>query len=240
MANEQYLYKLVTRIRQRSDQLNSDTFDDATELLPACHASLAQLYEIMVSTWRDWYTIPRPLSLIANQIAYSLPADLRALNDVFLMYNGGKSRIGLEQFEPWDLGRYTNALAGQYPTAYCVMRGLLYLVPGPSADAPNAVELSYIPQYKAPLLNYSPMDDVLPNGWDEWVICDVLQKMSVKTRLLNMDDVMNSKKEAFDRLTKAANQRTGVAKQMRDAYANNIGTFSVGGMVGGSAVWAVP
>lgn len=238
--NEQYIYKLVTRVRQRSDQLNSDTFDDVTELIPACHASLAQLYEIMVSTWRDWYTIPRPLSLIGGQIAYSLPADLRALNDVFLMYNSGQGRVGLDQFDPWDLGRYTNSLAGQYPTHYCVMRGLLYLVPGPSADAPNAVELSYVPQFKAPLLNYTPMDDVLPNGWDEWVICDVLMKMSVKTRLLNMEDIANSKKEALDRLTKAAYQRTGNARQMRDAYVDRIGQFSVGGMVSGQAAWAVP
>lgn len=240
MANEQYIYKLVTRVRQRSDQLNSDTFDDVTELIPACHGSLAQLYEIMVSTWRDWYTIPRPLSLIGGQIAYSLPSDLRALNDVFLMFDGGKSRVGLDQFEPWDLGRCTNTLAGQMPTAYCVMRGLLYLVPGPSSDIPNAIELSYVPQYKAPLLNYTPMDDVLPNGWDEWVICDVLQKMSVKTRLSNMEDIIASKKEAFDRLTKGAYQRTGNAREMRDAYASGIGAWATGGNVGGSAIWAVP
>lgn len=237
--NNQTIYELVTQVRQRADQLNSDTFDDATELIPAVHASLRQLYEIMVGTWQNWYTVSRPLSLIQGQQAYSLPSDLRALNDAFLFYNNGQGRLGLQKFEAWELGRWSNTYTGQYPLAYCVMRGLIHFAPTPQVNAPNAIELSYVPQYKAPLLNYTPMDDVLPAGFEEWAVCDVLQKMSTKTRLLNMEDIVAAKKEAFDRLQKGAYQRGGNAQQMRDAYIDDA-LCAPGGAIGGPAYWAVP
>jgi hypothetical protein len=70
-------------------------------------------------------------------------------------------------------------------------------------------------------------------------VCDVLQKMSTKTRLSNMEDIVAAKKEAFDRLQKGAFQRGGAAQQMRDAYADP-GICSPGGTVSGPGFWAVP
>jgi hypothetical protein len=221
MANAACINDLVLKVRQRADQINSTTYDDATELKPWLRDSLSQLYEILVSRWQDYYTVARPISLIAGQLAYSLPADFRALDSVWMLYNAGQARTQLEQFEqdeldqlcmPKSFSSFANA-----PCKYRVIRNLLYILPAYGIDVRNAIEIFYVPQYQKPLLDYTSLDDVLPNGWDEWIVLDMLEKMAVKTRLIDVASVGNSKSQMQTRLLAAASIRTGTAPRMRDA-----------------------
>lgn len=236
MANIQTINTLVTRVRQRSDQIGSDTFDDQTELKPWIRGSLSQLYEILCQRAVDYYTTCRPISLIAGQEAYSLPSDFKQLQDIFVLYNGGQARQQMRNFGVDEFGALNRPSYNTAPLRYRLMRNLLYVQPVPQWDAFNALEMHYTPHYRAPLLDYSTIDEVLPDGWEEWAVLDVLQKMSVKTRLQNMDDILKSKAQQEARLIAGSSIRDGFAPVMRDAYLGR----NYAGRPSGPLVWAIP
>ena len=242
MANSQSINTLVTTIRQRSNQVNSVTFDDTTELKPWIKQSLAQLYEILVSRWNNFYTVPRVLSLLQGQDAYSLPSDFRAMVNVYLLFNNGQYRQQLQLCTEEEYGKYGPQTVGTYgywPFAYFIQRSTLFLTPAPQQDYYNAIEFQYVPQYSAPLLDYSPIDDVLPNGYEEWVVLDVLLKMNGKTRLLNGDDIARQKMDQEKRLVAAAAVRDGQAPIMKDIYLADQGSTWRYGTPSGPQTWAV-
>ena len=238
--NIQTINSLVARVRQRSDQINSQTFDDASELKVWIRGSLAQLYDILCQRAADYYTTCRPLSLIAGQEAYSMPSDFKSLADIYVLYNGGKNRLRMRSFNIDDFGALNmpGMAAGNY--SYRIMRNLLYIQPTPTADYYNALEIHYVPQYKAPLLDYTSIDEVMPNGWDEWVTLDVLQKMCVKARLLNMEDILKSKTAIENRLLTSSSIRDAYAPVMRDGSVHNGESFLTQGPPTGPIYWSIP
>lgn len=217
MATSQSINQIVTKLRQRADQINSSTFDDATELKLWVRASLVQLHEIFTQRCTDWHTQSAPLSLIAGQEAYSVPSDFKSLGNVYMLYNGGQGRTKLSEFDYDDLGAFNAPIYNQAPLRYRLIRNLIYIQPVPMVDAHNAIEITYTPQHRAPLLDYSPIDEVMPPGYDEWIVLDCLQKMAIKTRLQNMDDIIKSKGELQARLIAGISSRSDQAPRMRDA-----------------------
>ncbi len=239
MANSQTINSLVALVRTRTDQVNSTTFDDETDLKPWIRASLAQLYELLTSRWLDYYTISRPISLLANQQSYSLPPDFRAMCDVYLLYNAGKYRERLQVFPPNQLGRYSNEnLWRRWPMFYRIQRNQIFFTPPPDRDLANAIEIMYVPQYKAPLLDFSTIDDILPNGWDEWVVLDVMEKMNIKLRL-DLTPVQQAKAQMAQRLLAASSVRDGEAPQMMDSYIYPRWTW-LNGIPSGPFQWVAP
>lgn len=236
MANAATINLLVRRVRQRADQINSVTFDDATELKLWLRGSLAQLYEILTDRWNDWYVINRPMSLAAGAMAYALPADFRALHDVFLVGGLGAARWRLQQMQVEDMTQANYPAPSSVPMGYRLMRDMLYIMPTPKVDAFNALEVWYTPEYRAPLLDYTPISDVLPNGWEEWVILDVLLKMCHKTRLLNMEGLERERQRVETRLIGHAAIRSNDAAVMRDMYATRTRAYS-SVMPQGPAYW---
>jgi hypothetical protein len=239
MPNSETLNSLTAKVRQRSDQINSQTFDDTSELKVWIRGSLAQLYDMLCLRSGDYYTTCRPLSLIAGQEAYALPSDFKNLTDVFVLYAGGKNRLQLKPFSAEEFGQLGDLTVPLVPLAYRLMRNLLYVQPIPVADYYNAIEIHYVPQYRAPLLDYSSIDEVMPNGWDEWVVLDVLQKMSVKARLLNMDDIIKSKLALEQRLLQSASIRDAYAPVMRDATVHRPSPLTLGPPTG-PIYWSIP
>jgi hypothetical protein len=241
MANFQTVQGLVTLVRARTDQTNSPTFSDTAELIPWVRQSLAQLHELLVSRWLDWYVIRRPLTLGSNQEFYALPPDFRAMQDVYLLYSGGLYREKLSLIPHEQVGRYNNQQNawGRWDVQYRIQNNSLYLTPIGTTqffNFQNAIELWYTPTYKAPLLNTSTIDLILPNGWEEWVVLDVMEKMKVK---LNFDMTMiaNQKQEQANRLLAASSVRDGEAPQMTDSYENSARRLWVNAVPGGPAFW---
>lgn len=216
MAQTQTLANLITKVRQRADQIGSTTFDDVTELKPWVRASLRQLYDLFCQQDNDWYTTSAPLSLLAGIEAYTVPQDLKRLGNVYALYNGGNSRVKLTEFAYDDFGALSNSGLSRPALQYRLIRNLLYIQPVPTSDIFNAIELQYTPEHRHSLLDYTPIDDVMPSGADEWIVLDVLQKMSVKTRLQNMDDILKSKAEVQARLLNSIRTRSDKAPVMRD------------------------
>ena len=225
MANATTINLLVRRIRQRADQINSVTFDDATELKLWIRGSLSQLYEILADRWNDFYVVNRPMSLAAGAMAYALPSDFRTLHDVFVVGGLGATRTRLPQFNAEDMASTLAPSTTGAPLGYRVMRDMLYIMPTPRVDATNALEVWYTPEYRAPLLDYSPISDVLPNGWEEWVVLDVLLKMTVKTRLLNVEALERERQRVETRLVAHASIRSSDAAVMRDMFSTTTGSI---------------
>ena len=237
--NIQTINLLVARIRQRSDQINSQTFDDASELKVWIRASLAQLYDMLGQRSSDYYTTARPISLIAGRESYCLPSDFKSLADIYVLYNGGFNRVRMRPFSIDDFGALNTPMsAGAY--TYRLMRNMLYIQPTPQLDYYNALEMHYVPQYRAPLLDYTSIDEVLPNGWDEWVTLDVLQKMSIKARLLNMDDIIKSKQQIEARLLTSASIRDAYAPVMRMGGHDSQALSWMQGQPSGPVYWSAP
>lgn len=240
MPNSMTINQLVTLVRQRSDQINSSTFDDESELKPWVRGSLAQLYALLCRRAVDYYTTCRPISLMAGQEAYSLPSDFQSLQDIFLLYSGGQSRMQLRSFGVDQFGALNNLSLAQNRTyQYRLQRNLIFLQPVPTVDAYNALEIYYTPQYRPPLIDYSPLDDVLPNGFEEWVVLDVLGKMSIKTRLQNLDDIRKTQGVIQQQVMASAQIRDSFAPVMRDARRPN--RMMPGyAAPGGPLYWCIP
>lgn len=238
MANSQSVVTLVSLIRARSDQTNSTTFDDATELRPWVKQSLLQLNEILIQQWRDYYLVRKPLSLLAGQEMYSLPPDFRAMQDVFLLYNYGRSRVRLRLFAPNRASRSKYVIQSAAPVAYRILRNQIWFTPIPQRDVANAIELHYTPFFHPPLLDYSPIDDVLPNGWDEWVVLDVMEKMNNKLRL-DPTQTQRAKQEMLSRLLAGAHNRDGEPPVMLDVSGRKDSIVFMG-TPSGPATWVGP
>jgi hypothetical protein len=155
---------------------------------------------------------------LANVERYTLPSDFRSMQAVYMLFQAGQVRMKLTSFTREEYGPPNNGLTqARWPLKYIIQGGRIIFTPRPSADALNAVEFMYTPQWNGPLLDWSPIDMTLPNGWEEWVVLDVLQKMRTK---LNLDtsDVMQAKMEMTARVIAAASKRSGDPPQMRDIY----------------------
>jgi hypothetical protein len=235
-VNSQSVYSLIATIRQRSDMGNSATFDDLVELVPWVRQSLAQMHEILVSRWVDYYTIKRPLTIQANVERYTLPSNFRAMNAVYLLFQSGGYKQQLRGMSRAEMGKYGNNLSPTCPFGFCIEANKLYLGPRPSQTYVNAIELHYTPQYRGPLLDWTTIDSELPNGWEEWVVLDVIQKMKTKINQ-NTDDVLRLKQDVQARVIAAAAIRNSEPPQMRDIFETNTFTW-YNGSPGGLQTWA--
>lgn len=244
MPNSASVQQLVGQVRTRIDVQNAPLFSDQFELIPWVRDSHKQLYEIITQRWLDWYTIRRPMSLAAGTDSYSLPPDFRAMKAVYMVYTntGGVANNGyreeLRQFGRAEWGRYNyTATNRQWPFAYYIQNNRMLMTPVSVQDYVNAMELQYVPQYKGPVLDWTPIDPILPNGWEEWIVLDVMLKMGSKARF-NVAQVQQDKMEIEKRVITGASSRSADPPQMRDV--NAIPSYNWwAGTPGGPATWAL-
>ena len=242
--NSQSILSMVAMARTRANQQNSPLFSDQQELIPWTRDSAKQIYNILVQRHIDWYTVQRPLSLSAGREAYALPSDYQQMNAVYMVYNNGSSGLGtvykemLPQFQRADWGRYAYTVSGRtWPVGYRIQASNIYFTPVSRIDYNNAIELQYTPQWSGPLTDWSPFDISLPNGWDEWVVLDVMIKMGSKANL-NVAEMRKDKAEVEKRVLAGASSRTAEPPKKKDIYAMSRGHW-YSGTPGGAAYWAV-
>jgi hypothetical protein len=225
MANSSSVNTLVTEIRQRVDRVNATNLNDAAELKPWVKQSAARLYEIMVSRWKDWYTISSVMSLTNGVSSYPLPADFRAMGEVYMFYQAGNVRRPLSPFTKRQRGQYNNPLylaLNQWPLRYQLQREKIIFDPAPTANYTNVIELNYIPQYSSPVSDDVPLDPVLPNGWEEWIVLDVCIKIAQKFRLQDMAQAFTAERKEIEKnIVAGAAVRDAEAPMMTNRYDGN-------------------
>ena len=212
------LAELKTRARERADQTNS-TFISDSELLSYINSSYAELYDILVSRFEDYYTTSVTFS-IASGNSYSLPSDFYKLRGVD--YNiSGDNYVTLQKFNFHDRnGRNPN-------TSLFVDRGLYgnklryrvlanELILEPSESAVGNYKLWYIPTYTRLASDSDTVDGI--NGWEEYIVVDVAIKMLSKEE--SSTTHLDTEKEALLKRIRdmAQNRDANAPERIADVY----------------------
>lgn len=169
------LAQLKTRARQRADMENSGFIQDS-ELLSYINASIAELYDLLVSKYGEDYFVASPYTITTttNQDTYALPADLYKLLGVDLQLDTTNNWVSLKRFnfaernipQIWDV-KFVDFIR------YRLFGANIKFSPVPQAA--QTLRLWYIPLPTALALDADTLNGF--NGYEEYVVIDVAIKM---------------------------------------------------------------
>lgn len=178
MANTITLADLRTRCRERADMENSN-FISPTELLSYINMSYAELYDLLVSRFEDYYLLDTELTIASGASTVSLPTDFYKLRGVDYQINSNewiavpKFNFNNRNIRTSNVSRLTS---GQFTYAYRITGDDLRITPSDSAN--GTYRLWYIPIF-TPLASESDTVNGV-NGWEEYIIIDTAIKMLAK------------------------------------------------------------
>lgn len=228
MSNSATLTSLTAIVRAKLNMTNMLTITD-TDIQTFLQDSLSTLYELLVSTWQDWYVINTQLSLIANQEGYTLPTNFRAEAAVYLIFQPGTTSVQRQQLRPFQMNQFANTSPGfltqpQWPIMYRIMNNMIYFTPVPAQAYTNAVDLWYTPQWTPPATVTSPIDANLPQGWERWVVLDTCVAVAAARRLPDYYQMYaGERKEVQAVVLRGATRRDETPQVMTDAYMTGTG-----------------
>jgi len=154
------LETLRTQAKQRSDLTKSRFIDDA-EWNNIINLVAAELYDLLVATAEDYYTIPGSVTVDGNQDSVALPSNLYKLIGVDYLLGGLKT--------PMDRFMFRDRLSYQYQgfqtLRYRLVGSTLYFTPRPPAQT---FDLWLVPKME-PLVNDTDTFDGV-NGFEEYII----------------------------------------------------------------------
>ena len=176
---------LKLRARQRADMENSEFVSDS-ELLYYVNNSYAELYDILVAKFEDYYVKnpPYEFTLAGSDYAANLPADFYKLRGVDRQSGSDWYNLRLFQFEQRnDTGR-----GGHWALAES-LRYRIYgnqIIISPSDQASGTYKIWYVPKFTPLVADVDTVDGV--NGWEEYIVVDAaikcLQKEESSTTTL--------------------------------------------------------
>ena len=173
------LAQLKERCRSRADMPDSNGFVSDAELLSFINQSYAELYDILVSRFEDYFTITTTLVASGGAGTLTLPTDFYKLRGLDIDQGGGSflqlSKFNFERRNRGSLHVLTNV--GYYSDVeYRIMANEVILSPTDSSD--GSYKLWYVPQV-AFLANDTDVL-VIQQAWDEYIVLDATRKMLLK------------------------------------------------------------
>ena len=188
-TGEMSLCEIRYKAKQRADMINSQFISD-TEWNTYINQSLFELYDILITTYEDYYIAPPIVfTTVANQNFYPLPDGALTFNNqqgtpfvaqpfyklrgVDLGINSANNAfvtVGNFNFE--DRNRYVypntaSTIYGVFNLQYRVMGNQIEFIPPPSANQP--IQIWYIPRM-VELLQDTDITTQSVSGWIEYVI----------------------------------------------------------------------
>lgn len=167
------LATLRQRALERADMVNSDFIED-DELLEYINSSYAELYDILVSKFEDYYTpAPTPFSITSGN-TYNLPSDFYKLRGVDYLISGS-DYVPLRKFNfnERHADSTVRRFRGTSKLRYRIVGTKLYIEP--AANAVGSYQIWYIPLF-TPLSSESDTVNGV-NGWEEYIVVDAAIKM---------------------------------------------------------------
>jgi hypothetical protein len=199
LGGEMSLAEIGVRSLQKADRYGSE-FVQTPELNSMINNSLAELYDLLITAYEDYFKAPNAIFYTAgNQMAYSVPNGALSFQDdsgasfvaepiyklLGVDLSAGSSNNGwvtVEKFNFADRNRFVypnsaSQIYGVLNLCYRYMGSKLEFIPTPSAN--QAIRLQYIP--RLPQL-VKPWDITTTNisGWLEYVLVDVAIKILQK------------------------------------------------------------
>lgn len=202
MADTRTLAQLRQEVRQRADMEDSEFVSDS-ELNLYIAESYKELYDLLVKTNEDYYTISTTLSLSAGESEISLPADFYKLRGVDYAVDANQDRyITLRRYNFNERNLRNRAINNIYygvdQLRYHLTNNKLELVP--AGRASGNYRVWYVPAPSTLSDDADTADGV--SGWLEYVVVDACikalakeessttmfekQKMAMRERIENM------------------------------------------------------
>lgn len=219
--------------------MEDDEFVSDSELTSYVNASLKELFDILVTTFSDYYTAtPLEFTLTNSTDGYSLPSDfykLRALDRSYDNSGSSSSWWDVPSFNFKERNKYNqmNSIQGTVPFVKYRIMGATGLTGNgdikfiPPGNAAGLYRLWYIP--KCPDLVDDTDEFQGVNGYEEYIIVDCCIKMLTKQE----DDVsvfVMQKAELLKRIEAAAAERdAGEPQRITDLRGNNSGAWGGNG-----------
>lgn len=209
------LSSLRTRVRARADMKNS-TFVEDSELNQYINSSYQELYDILVSSFEDYYTAaPTSFTITAGLNYYTLPSDFYKLRGVDASLDGSNYYT----MQPFDFANRNNfnqnssvLNAANYQKQYRLVGSRLYITP--EDDAVGSYRIWYVPSATTLTVDASTLDGI--NGWEEYVVVDAARKCLAKEE----SDTTNlvGEKEALRQriISMSARRDAGMPKTITD------------------------
>lgn len=217
------LSQLRLMSQQRADRVNSQFVTDP-EWNTYINQSLTELYDILTTTYEDYYTTIPVLFATTNAQQYNLPDGIATFKDMngntitpppfykLLGVDCGLAQnnnawISLHKFDFISRNRYifpnlTSTFLGVFNLRYRLYGNTLFFIPTPAAG--QFIRIWYIPRVRNLLADNDLCDGV--SGWTEYIIVDAaikaLQKEESDTSVL-----MAQKQMLLDRIQSSAMNR---------------------------------
>lgn len=208
------------RARQRSDMETSDFVEDS-ELTGYVNASLAELYDLLVSAYGEDYFLADAFTITTASATsdYALPPDFYKMRGLDCKINNS-DWFSLRPFNFNERNGNQDTqwgMIGGPNIRYRIMGSNLKLSPLP--DGAYTLQLWYVPTAPVLASDSDSFDDV--NGFGEYVIVDAAIKMLQKEES-DVSVLMAQKQALKRRLEEMANNRdAGQPMSVSDVYAEN-------------------
>jgi hypothetical protein len=209
------LLQMRARVRARADMKNS-TFVEDDELDQYINASYQELYDILVTSFEDYYTQPPVSFTLSGTDYFDLPSDFYKLRGVDCSVDSTVSYYTITPFNFANRNRSGDSLNRirftQYDRNYRIVGNRLYITPTDKAD--GDYRIWYIPQATLLVAETDTLNGI--NGWEEYVVVDAARKCLAKEE--SDTSFMIAEKEALRQriFASSANRDAGFPETITD------------------------
>lgn len=179
LSGQMSLYELRLRAQQRADRVNS-LFVTKSEWNFFINQAYYELYDLLITTYEDYYIAPRLSFTTDGSSSYDLPngANYTAAPALYKLYgvdlgldSTTNAWVTLKKFDFISRNRYvfpqlTSSLLGVFNLQYRVMGSKIHFIPQPVSSQP--IGLWYFPRLTNLLTDTDIMDGI--SGWDQYPI----------------------------------------------------------------------
>ena len=217
MAESIAVSELQTICRDRTDNQNSSFITD-DELLRYINTSYKELYNKLLKANSTYFMTETTINLVANQSAYTLPADFYKVQGVdIISTTTEKITAKPYSFENRNRQNYIRNQTSQFYW-YIIQGDEIRFIPTPQLA--TSATLFYIPV--TPTITAGTDTITSVNGGYQFLIADVCRRIAIKAEDSNVNEFVLEKREAIqDIMDNFATRDEGMPETVTDAYSLN-------------------
>ncbi len=171
------LTQLILAARLKADMRTSE-FRSDTEITSMINNSAAELYDLLVSRFEDYYTIAMPFTIAAGSDGYALPSNFYKVRGLDKALSGPTDWVSVSSYQFEERNKYNNrintyARGGRSVLECRLIKNTIKVLP--PDQAPGSYQLWYIPKYTDLVSGADTTDDL--QHWEEYVSIDVAIKL---------------------------------------------------------------
>ena len=176
------LADLRRRVREQADMEDSEFVTDS-ELNQYINSSWSELYDVLVSAYEDYFTLPPVEFTVAiGEDNFTIPSDFYKLRGVDFKFNDGDFTT-VQKFQFNRRNKKNQTLiplnATQFDRQYRLIKDKIYLTPSNSVD--GTYRIWYIPQPTELATDPDELPTLaLGSGWEQFVVIDATIKAMQK------------------------------------------------------------